>query len=116
MQIIPVMHETEQDLPVFDGFDERISQLVETVRSHRERIAALEARADAARKELFRLLVERGENWSDEDGYARLVPESSRASYETDKLDSLIIHDPLHYGWLKDYRKQSVIRATLQIK
>jgi hypothetical protein len=116
MQIIPVMHEMEHDLPVFDGFDERIAQLVETVRSHREHIAVLEAKADAAKKELFRLLVERGENWSDDDGYARLVPESSRASYETDKLDSLIIHDPLHYGWLKDYRKQSVIRANLQIK
>ncbi len=116
MQIVPVIHEVHHEAPVVNIVDTRITELVETVRYHRERIAALEARNEAAKSELRKLLLQRGESWSDEEGYARLIPESTRASYETDKLDDLIIHDPLHYGWLKDYRKQSIIRANLQVK
>ena len=62
------------------------------------------------------MLELRGENWSDDDGYARLVPDSTRVSYETKALDELIIHEPLHYGWLKDYRKESTIRSSVQVK
>jgi superfamily I DNA/RNA helicase len=112
MQIIPVTeHPSETDV-----LDDRIADLVETVRAHRERIATLEAKNDAAKEELRRLLELRGENWSDEEGYARLVPESCRVSYETKALDELIIREPLHYGWLKDYRKESTIRSSIQVK
>ena len=96
--------------------DERIAELVDTVRAHRERIAALEAKNDAAKDELRQLLELRGENWSDDEGYARLTAESTRTSYESKALDDLILRDPLHYGWLKDYRKQSVVRGGIQIK
>ena len=116
MQIVPVIHEVQHEQPVIKLVDERLAVLVEKVRGYRERIAALEAKNEAAKSELRKLLVERGENWSDDDGYARLVPESRRISYEAEKLDDLIIRDPLHYGWLKDYRKQSVVRANLQVK
>ena len=81
-----------------------------------ERIAALEARSDSAREELRELLAMRGENWSDDEGYARLVPESTRVAYESKALDDLIIREPLHYGWLKDYRKQTTIRSSVQVK
>ncbi len=111
MQIVPLT-QTETTVTV----DDRIAELVETVRAHRERIATLEARNDAAKEELRHLLELRGENWSDEEGYARLVPESTRISYETKGLDELIIKEPLHYGWLKDYRKESAIRANIQVK
>lgn len=96
--------------------DSRIAELVDAVRAHRERIAALEARNDAAKDELRQLLEIRGDNWSDDEGYARLVPESTRTSYESKALDDLIIRDPLHYGWLKDFRKQSMVRGSIQIK
>src|SRR3982750_3558047 len=101
MQIIPVtdtLHETT--------LDERIVELVEKVRIHRQKISALEAKNDAAREELRQLLELRGENGPDDAAYARLVPDSPRVSYETKALDELIIHEPLHYGWLKDYRKE----------
>ncbi len=112
MQIIPVIDTLHES----DVVDERIAELVETVRAHRERIAALEARNDAAKAELRHLLEMRGESWSDDEGYARLVPDSTRTSYETKSLDDLIIRDPMQYGWLKDYRKQSVIRSSIQVK
>ena len=112
MQIIPVLHE-QQEVNVVD---DRIAELVETVRAHRERIATLEAKNDAAKAELRHLLEMRGENWSDDEGYARLVPDSTRTSYETKSLDDLIIREPLQYGWLKEYRKQSTIRSSIQVK
>lgn len=112
MQIVPVLDTLYETNVV----DERIAELVETVRAHRERIATLEARNDAAKEELRHLLEMRGENWSDDAGYARLIPDSTRTSYETKGLDDLIIRDPQQYGWLKDYRRQSVIRSALQIK
>ena len=98
------------------ALDDRIAELVDLVRGHRERIAALEAKNDVAKDELRQLLELRGENWSDGEGYARLTAESSRTSYEFKALDDLILRDPLHYGWLKDYRKQSVVRGGIQIK
>ncbi len=112
MQIIPVADTLHENI----SLDERIIDLVEKIRSHRQRINVLEAKNDAAREELRQLLELRGENWSDEDGYARLVPDSRRVSYETKALDELIIHEPLHYGWLKDYRKESAIRSSVQVK
>lgn len=110
MQIVPV-NSVETDV-----IDSRIVELVDTVRAHRERIAALESKNDAAKEELRHLLELRGENWSDEEGYARLVPESVRTSYESKALDDLIIRDPLHYGWLKDFRKQSTVRGSIQVR
>ena len=45
-----------------------------------------------------------------------LISEGIRTSYETKALDELIIKDPLHYGWLKDYRKESAVRGGVQVK
>ena len=112
MQIVPMIHELQAP----DDIDERITELVDMVRAHRERISALEARNESAKDELRHLLELRGENWSDDEGYARLVPESKRAAYETKALDDLIIREPLHYGWLKNYRKDSTIRSSIQVK
>jgi len=109
MQIMPITNDTTV-------IDARIAELVDSVRAHRERIAALETKNDVAKEELRQLLELRGENWSDDEGYARLVPESTRASYEAKSLDELIVTDPLHYGWLKDYRKQSTIRSSISVK
>ncbi len=115
MQIVPVTHELSTT-HVVPTIEDRITQLVETVRAQRERIATLEARNDAAKQELRQLLEMRGESWADDEGYARLVPESKRISYETRALDDLIIREPLHYGWLKDFRKESTIRSSIQVK
>jgi len=112
MQIVPVTDTLHEAATI----DDRIIELVDRVRLHRQKIAALEAKNDAAKEELRQLLELRGENWSDDEGYARLVPDSTRVSYETRALDELIIREPLHYGWLKDYRKESLIRSSIQVK
>jgi hypothetical protein len=31
-------------------------------------------------------------------------------------LDGLILGEPLQYGWLRDFRKESTIRSGVQIK
>lgn len=114
MQIVPVTQAREQ--VEADPIDSRIVELVDSMRMHRETIAALEAENGASREELRHLLDLRGENWSDDEGYARLVPDSVRISYDARALDDLIVSEPLHYGWLKDYRKTSVVRGSVQVR
>lgn len=97
-------------------FDQQIAERVDLIRSIQERIAALNEKIQAAKEELTDLLTEKGSNWSDEEGYARLVAESVRRTYDTKALDELIINDPLRHGWLKDYRKETPVRGGIQVK
>lgn len=112
MQIVPLTHEFEE----VNVVDDRIAELVDLVRAHRQQIAKLETLNDDARQEIRHLLEMRGENWTDAEGYARLVPDSTRISYEARALDDLIVREPLEYGWLRDYRKSSVVRSSVQVR
>lgn len=58
----------------------------------------------------------RGANWSDDDGYARLMSEGHRFHYDTENLDKLLISDPLRYGRLKDFRRESIVPERVQVK
>jgi len=97
-------------------FDQQIAERVDLIRSIQERIGALNEKIQAAKEELSDLLIEKGSNWSDDEGYARLVADSVRRSYDTKALDELIINDPLRHGWLKDYRKETPVRGGIQVK
>jgi hypothetical protein len=96
--------------------EEAIKQLVEEIRSYRNEIDQLSNLVDTARENLEELLLDRGTPWKDEDGYAMLVGESERTSYDTKALDELLINDPLRYGWLTDYRRKTNIRPSIKIK
>jgi hypothetical protein len=76
-----------------DRLDERIAELVTEVRTSQSHIESLQELIDEAKEELRELLL-----------------------YDTRALDQLIIKDPLHYGWLKDHRSESVIRSNVQVK
>jgi hypothetical protein len=97
-------------------FDQQIAERVDLIRSIQERIAALGEKVQVAKEELADLLTEKGSNWSDDDGYARIVSDGVRRSYDTKALDELIINDPLRHGWLKDYRKETPVRGGVQVK
>lgn len=96
--------------------DREIKALVRAVRRMNRKMEALEDHRRAARERLRALLTLRGENWQDDKGYARLCADSIRASYDAKALDALIVSDPLGNGWLKEYRKESVVRGGIQIK
>jgi hypothetical protein len=96
--------------------DDRILQLVNAIREKQEMMAALESEISVAKTELYELLDERGENWTDDEGYAVLVSEGLRIIYDRQALDRLIIEDPLRYGWLKDYRRASAVRGSVKVK
>ena len=106
----------KEDASREEFFDQQISERVELIRSIQERIAALNEKIQAAKEELGDLITEKGSNWSDDEGYARLVSDSVRRSYDTKALDELIINDPLRHGWLKDYRKEVPVRGGIQVK
>lgn len=99
-----------------DALDMRIEDIVEEIRAYREQVEQLEICITELKAELGHLLEQRGENWSDDKGYARLVSEGERISYNTSALDQLLISDPLRYGWLKDYRVKSPVRGAVQVK
>jgi hypothetical protein len=102
------------------SIDQEISELVEMVREANDRLdeVATEVRPmiDAAKERLRMLLEYRGENWSDDVGYARVVSAGTRISYDSKALDKLIIEDPEQYGWLKQYRSETTVKGGVSVK
>jgi hypothetical protein len=98
------------------NFDQEIAELVDLVRGMQERIGGMQEKIQMAKERLRDLLEQSGGSWKDSEGYARLTSDSVRASYDSKALDQLILSDPLRNGWLKDYRKESVVRGTIQVK
>jgi hypothetical protein len=97
-------------------FDEQISTLVACIREERAEIERHEVEVQEAKAQLLPLLEQRGSNWADDQGYARIAQEGLRYDYDTNALDELIISDPLRYGWLKDYRKTSAVPSRLLVR
>jgi hypothetical protein len=96
--------------------NQQIADRVQTVRDAQEQIALLDEQIQILKTELRELLEQKGSNWSDADGYARLITEGTRTNYDTRALDQLILSEPLQYGWLRDFRKESTVRGGVQIK
>lgn len=107
---------TELSPEVRELLDQRIAELVDTVRGNNRRIEALTARNEEAKEELRVLLEQRGANWADEEGYARLVTDAVRRWYDTQALDRLVMSDPLRHGWLVDYRRETPIRGGVKVR
>ena len=107
---------TELSPEVLELLDQRIAELVDTIRGNNRRIEALNARIEEAKEELRALLEQRGANWSDEEGYARLVTDTVRRWYDTQALDRLVMSDPLRHGWLVDYRRETPVRGTVKVR
>ena len=101
---------------VAEFIDQQIADRVQTVRDAQEQIALLDEQIQILKTELRELLEQKGSNWSDADGYARLVAEGTRTNYDTRALDGLILNEPLQYGWLRDFRKEFAVRGGVQIK
>lgn len=73
---------------------DQIAELMELYRQLKGELDAhkeeLDPQINAAREGIEALLEERGENWEDEIGYARLRPESERVSFKNTKVDSVV--------------------------
>lgn len=95
---------------------QRIEGIVGQIRHYKTEQNELEACIEDLKIELRNLLEAYGSNWSDDEGYARILADAERTYYDTNALDQLIIEDPLHYGWLKDYRQKSPIKSRIQVK
>lgn len=94
-----------------------IIDLVGHIREQQVIIEQAEQSIKTAKEQLAILLEDYGKNWEDgAGGFARMIAEGTRTSYDTDALDELILKDPLHYGWLKDYRKQSSTSARVAVR
>jgi hypothetical protein len=96
--------------------DEQIATLVACIREYRDEAERFETKIREAKDQLIPLLEQRGSNWSDEYGYARMAQEGTRFDYDTAELDALILNDPLRYGWLKEYRRIGVVPSRLMVR
>jgi hypothetical protein len=101
---------------VIDTQNAQINELVQCIREDHQIIEEAENRIREAKRQLEHLLKLRGSNWADEIGYARLMTSGRRVYYDTEDLDRLLISDPLRYGWLKDYRRESILPERVQVK
>jgi hypothetical protein len=94
-----------------------IEEVVEEVRALNGEIKTLESCVAAKKEQLRRLLERRGESWSDETGgYARLVKDSTRATYDREALDALTLRSPWWHKRLNKYRRETPVRGGVQVK
>lgn len=102
------------------SIDEEISELVAMIREAQERMSEIEDEVkpviEAAKERLKMLLAYKGESWADDEGYARIVSDSARCSYDSKALDKLILEDPEKYGWLREYRHEYPVRGGVTVK
>jgi hypothetical protein len=111
-----VVAKNNKGVGLAEFIDQQIAERVQIVRDAQAQTALLDEQIQVLKEELRELLEQKGSGWNDSAGYARLVSEGVRTSYNTKELDDLILSDPLHYAWLKDYRKESNVRAGIQVK
>ncbi len=96
--------------------DQQIAERVQIIRDAQGQIALMDEQIQAMKEELRELIEQKGSNWTDSVGYARLMSDGTRTSYSTKSLDELILKEPLRYGWLHDFRKETTIRGGVQVK
>lgn len=105
-----------EDTPETDALEDEIACTVHRIRQHQEAVERASASISELKDRLEALLKVRGSNWSDDDGYARLYGESKRVNYSAKVLDDLIAADPLKFGWLSSYRKESTLAGRVVVK
>lgn len=96
--------------------EDEIAWLVNSIRQLECEIEALEERRTDHKDRLRELLTQRGENWSDDLGYARLTKDSTRTTYDAKALEALFVADKRRYGYLAEFRKQFTVKGGVQVK
>jgi hypothetical protein len=99
----------------------KIEELVQIIRDCKQAVADVKTEVEptrkAAERELVAALQEYGDNYDDgAGGYARLVDEGVRVSYNAKALDAVIASDEEKFGFLRDFRKESKVRGGLRVK
>jgi hypothetical protein len=110
------MQEQDKTVAKQEKHEGEIAKLVDEIRNYRSEIEQLSNLVNLARENLEELLLDRGSAWKDDDGYAMLVSEGERTSYDTKALDELLVSDPLRYGWLHEYRRKTSVSPSIKIR
>lgn len=106
----------EQKTALAEFIDQQIADRVELVRAAQRQADLLNGQLELLKGELYELIMQKGEGWSDSAGYARVVAEGVEATYDTKALDELILKEPVRYGWLGDFRKREHVRPAVKVK
>jgi hypothetical protein len=100
--------------------DDDIREVMSVLRSIKEARNEIEAEIgkdwEKGREKLRNLLEQKGSEWTDGEGYARIAAGYTTIEYDTAALDALIKADPERYGPLQAFRKEKQVKGSLQIK
>src|SRR5688500_7784365 len=111
-----MVEKTNKGLGLAEFIDQQIADRVQIVRDAQAQIGLLDDQIKLMKDELRELLDQKGSGWTDSVAYVCLVAEVTRTAYVIKALDELILKEPLRYGWLGDFRKESTVRRGIQIK
>lgn len=96
--------------------DLQIEALVGEIRAITDQMEMLEDSVQSKKAKLRTLLTQKGENWKDDCGYARLVADSVRASYDARALDALMLRSDWWHARLKSYRREFNVRGGVSVR
>lgn len=97
--------------------DLQIEAEVNEIRAIEEQIETLEGFRAAKKSRLRTLLEQRGSSWEDgNDGYARIVADFTRTSYDAKALDELTLQSPWWHARLNKFRRSFSVRGGVQVK
>lgn len=105
----------------FNGIDDQlidlqIEALVGEIRAITDQMEMLEESVTSKKAKLRTLLTQRGENWKDDCGFARLVADSVRPYYDAKGLDALILRSDWWAKRLRPYRHESNVRGGVSVR
>lgn len=90
-----------------------LADLIERYKSYKLQIAILEKGMEEFKAQMWKPLEAAGGKVETPSGKASIVPAYKRVSFDTDKLK--VMMELPEYGWLKQYAKESEVKASLRI-
>jgi len=94
----------------------QIEALVGEIRATQAQMEALEASVTAKKAILRVLLAALGEQWTDGEGYARLVADYTRGAYDVRALDQLRLNSAWWDARLRRHYRQFAVRGSVVVR
>lgn len=96
--------------------DAEIARRVACIRQLQAEAERIEDAIRAEKAALRTSLEARGESWSDDNGYARLMADSVRTSYDAKALDELSLSSKWWHARLNKFRRSFPVKGGIQVK
>lgn len=96
--------------------DAEIIRRLDCIRQLNVEAERIEDRINVEKDALKHLLKARGSNYEDDQGFARLVADGVRRSYDAEALDRLMLRSKWWDTRLRRYRREFNVRGGVRVK